>query len=488
MDDVLRTGSGRKNTLFHITAKLVEGIEHEELRSFLIQEYGTGGKGFELSGQKFSVWYDGDGMRFRRGESARRNYDRMLTWEEAANRIQDMYDAGTYVSNVIMQNSIKVECDELSSQLALHFRDTGAIRGIYSHTETTERFRAGLDDREQTREYYQMLVELERDMERHPENYMRYQIRNNPIYKQRVYDLGRTLDWSRQEETVTPPEMAFITQDEIDSVLRRGGNVAGGRNRIYEFFMEHHDEKEAADFLKHEYGDGGCTPGIQGSDLSDEWHDAKGIRLSKGQISNPSLRTVVKWKQAASRTRQLIRMDDFLSPEELEKYEERQEAQRIADMEEVKQSLETEEVPEEVEEVAEVHAEENVEDRPEESGQPLRAEDVQNLVLVNRQYSSVSRTTEYDFTCEIRGEQDILHYMVEYHDDGEGFTIHTEKDDIWERMSEPELERLERVLEREALYFQYHEDIENAANLEELREVQYSITVSYTHLTLPTIA
>lgn len=472
VDDVLRTGSGRKNTLFHITAKLVEGIDHGELRSFLIQEYGTGGKGFEFSGQKFSIWYDGDGIRFRRGESARHNYDRMLTWEEAANRIQDMYDAGTYVSNVIMQNSIKVECDELSSQLALHFRDTGAIRGIYSHTETTERFRAGLDDPKQTREYYQMLEELERDMERHPENYMRYQIRNNPIYKQRVYDLGRTLDWSRQEEIITPPEMAFITQDEIDSVLRRGGNVAGGRSRIYEFFMEHHDEKEAADFLKHEYGDGGCTPGIQGSDLSDEWHDAKGIRLSKGQISNPSLTTLVKWKQAASRTRQLIRMDDFLSPEELEKYEERQEAQRLADMEEVKQSLGTEEVSEEVEEV---HAEENVEDKPEESGQPLRAEDVQNLVLVNRQYSSVSRTTEYDFTCEIRGEQDILHYMVEYHDDGEGFTIHTEKDDIWERMSEPELERLERVLEREALYFQYHEDIENAANLEELREVQYSI-------------
>ena len=43
------------------------------------------------------------------------------------------------------------------------------------------------------------------------------------------------------------------------------------------------------------------------------------------------------------------------------------------------------------------------------------------------------------------------------------------------RMSEPELERLEMVLEREALYFQYHEDIENASNLEELQEVSYSI-------------
>lgn len=355
VDDVLRTGSGRKNTLFHITAKLVEGINHEELRSFLIQEYGIGGKGFEFSGQKFSVWYDGDGMRFRRGESARHNYDRMLTWEEAANRIQDMYDTGTYASNVIVQNSLKVERDELSNLLALHFRDTGAIKGIYNHTETNERIRMGLDDPEQTNEYYQMLVQLERDMERHPENYMRYQIQNNPIYKQRVFDLGKPLDWKRQEEMVSPPEMAFITQDEIDSVLRRGGSIAGGRNRIYEFFMEHHDEKESADFLKHEYGEGGCTPGIQGSDNSDEWHDAKGIRLTKGQISNPSLRTLVKWKQAASRTRQLIRMDDFLSPEELEKYEERQEAQRFADMEEMEQPFGTAEIEK-------VHVEDNTEE------------------------------------------------------------------------------------------------------------------------------
>ena len=37
-------------------------------------------------------------------------------------------------------------------------------------------------------------------------------------------------------------------------VLRRGGITAGGRNRIYEYFMEHHDMKDAAEFLKNEYG------------------------------------------------------------------------------------------------------------------------------------------------------------------------------------------------------------------------------------------
>ena len=38
---------------------------------------------------------------------------------------------------------------------------------------------------------------------------------------------------------------------------------------------------------------------------------------------------------------QLIRTDDLLSPEELEKYEERQEAQRQADLEGAQQALES---------------------------------------------------------------------------------------------------------------------------------------------------
>ena len=74
--------------------------------------------------------------------------------------------------------------------------------------------------------------------------------------------------------------------------------------------------------------------------------------------------------------------------------------------------------------------------------QPLTADDVQNLVLIDREYIRGTRTTVYDFECDIRGEHDKLQYTLEYHDDGEGFTIHTEKNDIWERMPEPELARL----------------------------------------------
>ena len=49
-------------------------------------------------------------MLFRsRGDSARRNFDRMVTWEEAANRIRDMYEDGNYVDNLISNNAIEQE-------------------------------------------------------------------------------------------------------------------------------------------------------------------------------------------------------------------------------------------------------------------------------------------------------------------------------------------------------------------------------------------
>ena len=106
---------------------------------------------------------------------------------------------------------------------------------------------------------------------------------------------------------------------------------------------------------------------------------------------------------------------------------------------------------------------------------PLTADDIQNLVMTGREYFAGFRTTVYDFECDIRGEHDSLQYTLEYHDDGEGFTIHTEKDDIWERMSEPELERLEGILGREAVYFKYHEKITGAESLENLKEIEYEI-------------
>ena len=347
VNDILRTGSGRKNTLYHITAKVIEGLDNKEMQDFLKVEYGTGGKGFSVDGQKISIWYDNDGIRIRRGEAARRDYDRIVTWEEAADRIRDMYEDGNYVSNNISNNAIENEREELTNRLSLHFRDIGRnMEKQLSFSEWQDILRKAWTDPETLDEIYQGLEFLQNDMNENPGSYLRWEIQYNPVYFQRFRDLQRDLSWVDQKQTIEPLQLSHITQDEIDAVLKRGGITAGGRNRIFEYFQEDHDIKEAADFLKNEYRTDGCSPGIPGVDQSDESHDAKGLKLEKGKIGNPEIGVLLKWNKVAERIQYLIHIKDFLSPEELEKYEDRQEAQSLADLEEVQETLEEEPVPE----------------------------------------------------------------------------------------------------------------------------------------------
>ena len=453
VNDILRTGSGQKNTLFHITARLIEGLDNEEMRSFLKDEYGTGGKGFTIDGQKISIWYDNDGIRIRRGDSARRNFDRMVTWEEAANRIRDMYEDGNYVDNLISNNAIEQEQEEMTNLLALHFRDTCRNwEKKQSYSDWQDVVSGAWTDQEEADAIVYRFEWLQKYMDENPGDYYRWEIQHNPEYFQRFQDLQRERSWVDQKFTVERPALSFITQDEIDAVLRRGGITAGGRNRIYEYFMEHHDMKDAAEFLKNEYGTGGSSPGIPGADASDASHDAKGLKLAKGKIGSPEVEVLLKWNKVAERVRQLIRTDDYLSPEEMEKYEERQEAQRLADLEEAQQML-----GEQLEQ------------------DTLTAEDITDLRLVDSEYMSGTRTKIHDFDCKVKGEANRLQYTLEYHDDGEGFTIHTEKDDIWNRMSTQELERLDVKLGQEVLYYHYHNKTVNADTLDELREIREEI-------------
>ena len=124
-----------------------------------------------------------------------------------------------------------------------------------------------------------------------------------------------------------------------------------------------------------------------GADASDASHDAKGLKLAKGKIGSPEVEVLLKWNKVAERVRQLIRTDDYLSPEEMEKYEERQEEQRLADLEEAQQML-----GEQLEQ------------------DTFTAEDITDLRLVDSEYMSGTRTKIYDFACKVKGEENRLQY------------------------------------------------------------------------------
>ena len=101
--------------------------------------------------------------------------------------------------------------------------------------------------------------------------------------------------------------------------MQDGSGIEDGKYRIYEQFQKSLSQSENAAFLKEEYGIGGAYPKIAASRI-DEWHDGKGIKISKGNISSPNASITLSWNKAAKRIAELIKLDRYLSPKEKEHY------------------------------------------------------------------------------------------------------------------------------------------------------------------------
>ena len=69
-----------------------------------------------------------------------------------------------------------------------------------------------------------------------------------------IADLDRERIHFPLHDTVDVRQEDFITQDEIDYALCIGSGFADGKFRIYEYFMDLHNQKENADFLKKNMG------------------------------------------------------------------------------------------------------------------------------------------------------------------------------------------------------------------------------------------
>ncbi|WP_437126218.1 YodL domain-containing protein [Lacrimispora amygdalina] len=104
----------------------------------------------------------------------------------------------------------------------------------------------------------------------------------------------------------------------------------------------------------------------------------------------------------------------------------------------------------------------------------LTAEDIQNISYIGAEYSNFGHTAEYELEADIRGERQKIRYEVTRHDgDEESFSIHTDNNDIYDRLSEPELRKLEEILSDEVRVGQYEKKIEKADSLDAVKNIQY---------------
>lgn len=123
-----------------------------------------------------------------------------------------------------------------------------------------------------------------------------------------------------------------LPQEAIDYVLARGGGYSEGKMRIYRQFTQSLSASENIAFLKKEYGIGGHSDAIPGSGLWED-HDGKGISISNHGRQE---KVLLSWSKVEKRIAELIKLDRYLNPREMELYPQwlTEEEQRIREAEE----------------------------------------------------------------------------------------------------------------------------------------------------------
>ncbi|MCR5227978.1 MAG: DEAD/DEAH box helicase family protein, partial [Eubacterium sp.] len=325
--EILKTGSGQKDSRTRIFEKYREEHTPEYMSEFLKKEYRTGGKGFEINGSDISVWYNSDGMSISHGRSAVNSPDVYLTWDDVESRTRNIIETGDYFTGNEAFISEQTYRAELADNIYFFYRDAisekpkGFELKQNNYPDSTEQIREMLSTPEGATIIRDDILDRVEALRRGEiEQHWRLNPSPEELAEKITGFAGPKRELPTKDSVEIIPE-SFITQDEIDSVLSGGSGFAGGKFRIYDFVIEGHDRKELADFLKKEYGTGGRTSAISGSWHSYEDYDAKGIQLQKGNIMEPYAKVLLNWNVVAKRIEQLVFEDRYLTPEQKEEHD-----------------------------------------------------------------------------------------------------------------------------------------------------------------------
>ncbi len=320
VDEFLRSGSNTTDHRMKVAADFAKQLPTETIAQRLPRIY-RGGFGMMYMGKSYSAWYDATGIRVASGKSARDvpNAQR-IAWADAARRIGELLESGEFLGMMELAQTPVHERAMAAQGLWYMYHDMAeegkgyfpamkSIRGSSFPEET-----ARLTEQLANPEFLPRLTaEAEKFAEdaRENRNLLRFPFHNPEAVLNTLKELAfPRRDYDSLLAQVPKPD-GFITEDEIDDILSSGGNMSGGKRRIYQYFTETpaRSMTEKANFLKDEYGIGGRSPAVSGADGSNEAHDSKGIVLQK----NGCAPVKMQWTKAAARIDTLIRRGQYLT-------------------------------------------------------------------------------------------------------------------------------------------------------------------------------
>ena len=346
VDEILRTGGNRKASQLRIIYNFMSEQTPEEYTEFVKREYRKGGKGFQIDGNEYSVWFDETGMQIAVGHTVTDHIldKAFLSWEDVSRRIHQLLDQGEYAPQSVLDaarsNAVKEHAQALAymkgdmaegvAEIVFDEEDLPHLRSIYP--EITDYLEEKLEDPQWLSELNERLDAL---AEAYEENHsiMRFH-HYNPvnISKQFQKFADEVIPYQARDGFAWKEHPMFITQDEIDAFLARGGAYSQGRLRTYSFYLLHEDERARTGFIKEQYGIGGSSHALSGADDSHANYDGKGLFLARGAYGNPYTSVLLSWNKVANRVAYLIKNDQFLQAEDyarMPEYEREQMANKV---------------------------------------------------------------------------------------------------------------------------------------------------------------
>mgnify|MGYP003195635791 FL=1 len=344
VDEILRTGSNRSKSQLRLIYNFMTEQTPEEYTAFVKKEYGEGGKGFEIGGTKYAVWFDELGMQIAVGDTVRNDPKNkaFLSWEDVSCRIHQLLQQGEYAPKSVLDAARGNALHEHAEALSYMERDMteGVAEMVFADTsifsvgypELTERLAKLIDQPEFLADLNERLLGLaeayaeDKSVMRMPfyrpdkvsEQFQKFALPFQP------YQAREGFQWNEQE--------VFITEDEINAFLAGGGPYSDGRLATYSFFLTHTEKAERAAFLKDRYGVGGSSHALSRADNSHASYDGRGLELARGIYGKPDALVKLNWNQAAERVAKLIDQSLYLKPADYSRmpsYEREQMANRV---------------------------------------------------------------------------------------------------------------------------------------------------------------
>ena len=346
VDDILRTGGNRAGSQLRIIYNFMSEQAPEEYTEFVKREYRKGGKGFQIDGSEYSVWFDETGMQIVVGHTVTDQIldKAFLSWEDVSGRIHQLLDQGEYAPQSVLDaarnNAVKEHAQALAymkgdmaegvAEIVFDEEDLPHLHSIYP--EITDYLEEKLEDPQWLSELNERLDAL---AEAYEENHsiMRFH-HYNPINISKQFQkfADEIIPYQARDGFAWKEHPMFITQDEIDAYLAGGGAYSQGRLRTYSFYLLHEDERSRTGFIKEQYGIGGSSHALSGADDSHANYDGKGLFLARGAYGNPYTSILLSWNKVANRVAYLIKNDQFLQAEDyarMPEYEREQMANKV---------------------------------------------------------------------------------------------------------------------------------------------------------------